>query len=44
MFDAFVVLVEGDDVGGGFFVTVVVTNDELQFDAHRRVAPGSRGG
>ena len=34
MLDALVVLVEGDDIGDGFFMTVIVTNDELQFDTH----------
>jgi hypothetical protein len=29
MFDACVILVEGDDIGDGFFVTVIVTDDEL---------------
>ena len=43
MFDALVILVEGDDIGDGFFVTVIVTDDELQFDAHRRASPGSSG-
>jgi len=41
MLDALVVLVEGDDIGDGFFMTVIVTNDELQFDAHREASPGS---
>ena len=43
MLDAVVVLVEGDDIGDGFFLTVIVTNDELQCDTHRRASPGSRG-
>jgi hypothetical protein len=43
MLDAFVVLVEGDDIGDRFFVIVIVTDDKLQFDAHRRVSPGSSG-
>jgi hypothetical protein len=43
MLDAVVVLVEGDDLGDRFFVIVIVTNDKLQFDAHRRVSPGSSG-
>ena len=29
MLDALMVLVEGDDIGDGFFVTVIVTDDEL---------------
>ena len=43
MFDALVLFVEGDDIGDGFFMTVIVTDDELQFDAHSRASPGSRG-
>jgi len=41
MLDALVVLGEGDDIGDGFFMTLIVTNDELQFDAHRGTSPGS---
>src|SRR5215813_6473880 len=41
MLDALVVLVEGDDIGDGLFVTLIVRDDELQFDAHSRVSPGS---
>src|SRR4030095_10029817 len=41
MCDALVVLGEGDDIGDGFFMTLIVTNDELQFDAHRGTSPGS---
>jgi hypothetical protein len=41
--DAFVVLVQGDHIGDGFFVTVIVTDDELQFVAHSRASPGSSG-
>jgi hypothetical protein len=43
MLDAFVVFVERDDIGDGFFVSVIVRDDELQFDAHRRGSPGSSG-
>ena len=43
MFDALVMLVEGDDIGDGFFVTIIVTDDELQFDAHTGASPGSSG-
>jgi hypothetical protein len=43
MLDALVVLVEDKDIGDGFFLTVIVTDDELQFDAHRRASPGSSG-
>jgi hypothetical protein len=38
-----VVLVEGEDIGDGFFMTVIVTDDELQLDAHSRTSPGSCG-
>jgi hypothetical protein len=41
MLDTMVVLVEGDDIGDGFFVTVIVTDDELQFDTHTGASPGS---
>ena len=41
MLDALVVLVEGDDIGDGLFMTVIVTDDELQFDAHTGASPGS---
>jgi hypothetical protein len=34
MRDAFVVLVEGDDIDDSFFVTIIVAHDKLQFDAH----------
>jgi hypothetical protein len=43
MLDALVVLVEGDDIGDSLFMTLIVTDDELQFDAHRRISPGSSG-
>jgi len=43
MLDALVILVEGDDIGDGFFVTLIVTNDELQFDTHTVASPGSSG-
>src|SRR5262245_10755676 len=41
MLDALVVLGERDDIGDGLFVTVIVRDDELQFDAHKRTSPGS---
>src|SRR5882724_9702506 len=41
MLDASVVLVEGDDIGDGFFSTLIVTDDELQFDTHTGASPGS---
>jgi hypothetical protein len=33
----------GDDIGNGVFVTVIVTDDELQFDAHTGASPVSSG-
>src|SRR4029453_6574803 len=42
MFDALVILGEGDDIGDGFFMTLIVTNDELQFDANRGTSRGWR--
>jgi hypothetical protein len=41
MLDALMVLVEGDDVGDGLFITLIVTHDELQFDTHTGASPGS---
>src|SRR5215475_16159115 len=41
MFDALLVLGEGDDIGDGLFLTLIVTDDKLQFDTHRRASPGS---
>ena len=41
MLNALVVFIEGDDIGNSFFLTIIVTNDELQFDAHREASPGS---
>ena len=43
MLDALVILVKGDDIGDGFFVTLIVTHDELQFDTHTVASPGSSG-
>jgi hypothetical protein len=34
-----VVLVEGDDIGDGLFLTLIVTYDELQFDTHTGASP-----
>ena len=36
-----IVLVEGDDIGDGLFITLIVTHDELQFDTHTGASPGS---
>jgi len=41
MLDALMVLVEGDDIGDGLFMTVIVTHDEWQFDTHTGASPGS---
>jgi hypothetical protein len=43
MLDALVVLGEGDDIGDRFFVTIIVTDDEWEFDAQSRASPGSSG-
>jgi hypothetical protein len=34
MLDAWMVLVEGDDISDGLFITLIVTHDELQYDTH----------
>src|SRR4029077_14641077 len=34
MVDALIVFVEGDNIGDGLFITLIVTHDELQFDTH----------
>jgi hypothetical protein len=39
--DALGGLVEGDHIGDGFFMALIVTDDELEFDTHR-APPGSR--
>jgi hypothetical protein len=44
MLDALLVLVEGDDIGDGLFLTLIVTDDELQFDTHTGASPGSSDG
>src|SRR5438034_10213028 len=31
MLDALMVLVEGEDIGDGLFITLIITHDELQF-------------
>jgi hypothetical protein len=41
MLDALLVLVEGDDIGDGLFITLIVTHDKLQFDTHTWASPGS---
>jgi len=36
-----IVLLEGNDIGDGLFMTVTMTDDELECDAPRRASPGS---
>src|SRR5262247_4609174 len=43
MLDASVVLVEGDHIGDGLFLTLIAAHDELQFDTHMGASPGSSG-
>jgi hypothetical protein len=44
MLDALRVLVEGDDIGDGLFLTLIVTDDALQCDTHTGASPGSSDG
>jgi hypothetical protein len=41
MLDTLVIFVEGDDIGDGLFVTLIVTHNELQFDTHPGASPSS---
>ena len=41
MLDALMVLVEDDDIGDGLFITLIITDDKLQFDTHTGASPGS---
>ena len=41
MLDALMVLGEGDDIGDGLFITLIITHDELQFEVHTGASPGS---
>jgi len=41
MLDTLVIFVEGDDIGDGLFLTLIVTNNELQFDTHPGASPSS---
>ena len=43
MLNALMVLVEGDDIGDGLFITLIITHDELQFDTHTGASPSSGG-
>jgi hypothetical protein len=40
MLDALMVLVEDEDIGDSLFLTLIVTQDELQFDTHTGASPG----
>jgi len=42
MLEASVVLLEGDHLGDGLFLTLIAAHDELQFDTHTGASPGSR--
>ena len=43
MLEALMVLVEGEDIGDGLFLTLIMTHDEWQFEAHTGASPGSSG-
>jgi len=43
MLDASVVLVEGDHIGDGLFLTLIAAHDEWQCDTHTVDSPGSSG-
>ena len=43
LLDALIVFGEGDDIGNRLFMTVIVTDNELQCDAHTGASPGSSG-
>src|SRR3989442_15588805 len=40
MLDALGVLLQGDEVGDGFFLAIIITNNKLQFDAHGECSSG----
>jgi hypothetical protein len=44
MLDALGVLLKDDDIGDGFFMAIIITNNELKFDAHGESSSGSGGG
>ena len=44
MLDACVVLFQGDEVGDGGFMAIIITHNELQFDAYGSAFPSSGGG
>src|SRR5262249_24275977 len=43
MLDALMVLVEGDHLGDGLFLTLIAAHDELKFDTYTEASPGSSG-
>ena len=44
MLDALGVLLQGDEVGEGFFLAIIAAHNELEFDEPERAPPGlSRG-
>src|SRR5438445_13371667 len=43
MLDALGVLLQGDEVGDGFFMAIVAAHDELGFDARARARAGLSG-
>jgi hypothetical protein len=44
MLDALGVLLQGDDVGNGFFMAIIAAHDELEFHMHRSAPLRLRGG
>src|SRR2546427_4724937 len=40
MLDALGVLLQGDEVGDGFCLAIIITNNKLQFDAHGECSSG----
>src|SRR5262249_24070188 len=43
LFDALIVLLEGNDIGDGLFLALIAAHDELKFDTHMGASPGSSG-
>src|SRR5215471_13736574 len=43
LLDALMVFVERDHLGDGLFLTLITAQDELKFDTHTGVSPGSSG-
>jgi hypothetical protein len=44
MFNASVVLLQGDEIGDGFCMAIITVYDELKFHVHGGASPGSSGG